>query len=341
MSVANVLIRTAGGGDLGWEHVLRTVSLEEHLRRRWPEVRVTVVAEGDDLVLDHLYGRVRDLVSMPADADLGVEMSARRLRDAADLVVFDLPVADPARRDAWLEGTRHLLVREDLSELNGEGKSVAYRLWSPHDRAEKIAAGAENALVDPSLTSWARDRKPADIPPSHLLVSLDHGRHEQAELVCAEALRNQCQQWERITFVTRFGVSANHRNALSRALPNARILPGTPRLPELLASADLALVAGATLRHELACVGTPGVLVSLTRGDCAGASRFAEGGSVDYVGALEAVSDSEISEAVQELRHSEQRLVTQAMKGPRYVDGGGFPRVLESLLPDRTHEAAM
>lgn len=112
MGEANILLRTRGDRESGWDCIVRCVELEAHLGRVWPTARVTVFAEGDHRTLDWLYARVRDLIGVRLGTNVHDEMGARSMRGRADVVIFDMPTApDEVLRGAWLADADRLFVR--------------------------------------------------------------------------------------------------------------------------------------------------------------------------------------------------------------------------------------
>lgn len=122
MGEANILLRTRGDRESGWDCVVRCAALEAHLRQVWPMARVTVFAEGDHRTQDWLYARVRDLVPLRPGTTVHEEMGLRSTRGRADLAILDLPTEpEDALHQAWKADADRVVVPSQLPEPGPTG----------------------------------------------------------------------------------------------------------------------------------------------------------------------------------------------------------------------------
>jgi RimJ/RimL family protein N-acetyltransferase len=118
-------------------------------------------------------------------------------------------------------------------------------------------------------------------------------------------------------------------------VPGVEVIPPTPSLPSLLASADLVVSAAGVTLLELCCIGVPAALVRIADNQKAGYEAAVAQGLAAGLGAD---PRDHIAELRALLLHPEQRKA-MADKAKATVDGRGADRVLNAIETALPHES--
>ncbi len=102
----------------------------------------------------------------------------------------------------------------------------------------------------------------------------------------------------------------------------------------LMAGATLAIASFGMTAYELAAVGVPVVLLSLTDDHALSASIFAKGGIAISLGRHDRVTMHSLSESVQSLLDNRDALERMSKLGRELVDGKGVFRIAETLVSE-------
>jgi spore coat polysaccharide biosynthesis predicted glycosyltransferase SpsG len=132
------------------------------------------------------------------------------------------------------------------------------------------------------------------------------------------------------------GPAYRHHAGLSRAVAALRrpveVLRNPDNLASRMAHADLAITAGGNAMYELACVGTPSIVVSGERLDVPSAADLAHRGAAINLGFGTDVSEQAIAEAVNRLASRPDWRRRMGKCGKRVVDGRGAERIVRLVL---------
>ena len=131
------------------------------------------------------------------------------------------------------------------------------------------------------------------------------------------------------------GLNSSHGAAV-RALASMRgraQVHGFQRsLAPLMASSDLAVGAGGVTALERLAVGLPSLVVSIADNQTAGCEALAGIGLIEYLGRVESITATLVSETAMNLRSDIRRLRIMSEGGRRLVDGKGAERVAGRML---------
>ena len=103
-------------------------------------------------------------------------------------------------------------------------------------------------------------------------------------------------------------------------------------LSQLMASSDLAITAGGLSMFELACAGTPSLVVCAERFEVPTAARLEACGAVRNLGFGGDLTESEVATALAELVENESLRTTMAQMGRETVDGRGAARIVSEIV---------
>jgi spore coat polysaccharide biosynthesis predicted glycosyltransferase SpsG len=102
-------------------------------------------------------------------------------------------------------------------------------------------------------------------------------------------------------------------------------------MAELMGRADLAITAGGLTMFELACVGTPSVVICAERFEVETAARLERAGAVVSLGFGEDLNYDRVPSAVEELAGNPERRRQMSARGKALVDGRGCERIVRLI----------
>lgn len=106
----------------------------------------------------------------------------------------------------------------------------------------------------------------------------------------------------------------------------------TRKMPDLMAEADLAITSGGLTIWELACLGIPNLVISISEREKIHTPLLAKRGVCIYLGHGDEVSQNTISEALTKTMNDEGQCAVMASSGMELVDGKGTERVLDQMM---------
>lgn len=170
------------------------------------------------------------------------------------------------------------------------------------------AVGTKFAMLRPEFRIHRCETRSFDGPARRLLVSLG-GSPSDSTLIFIDAV---CA-------------------ALRGRLELIRLSGKSSSVAEQMASADLALAASGSSAYELACVGTPSILLALAENQVPVGERMHEAGGARYLGRIREITPAVAAAAVLELSSRPEDRCSLARVGYELVDGRGAARVVARL----------
>ena len=144
------------------------------------------------------------------------------------------------------------------------------------------------------------------------------------------------------TGVVILGQGFSHFQDLERCLNRARhsfeVRRNVTRIWEEMAQADMAIGSFGVTAYELAAMGIPALLLSLTSDHAESASAFSAEGMAVNLGVHEQVSENALAEEIAKLLEDRPRRVSMGRKARETIDGAGaarVARVITSAIKER------
>jgi spore coat polysaccharide biosynthesis predicted glycosyltransferase SpsG len=136
-----------------------------------------------------------------------------------------------------------------------------------------------------------------------------------------------------VTLIT--GPAFVHENALRASLDRSPldvdVIRNCSTMADVMRRADMAISAGGISMFELACVGTPSIIVCAEHFEEETASRLDRAGVVRNLGFGGALSDAAIAEAVDTLAGDVEKRREMARCGRELIDGKGAVRIAQRI----------
>jgi UDP-2,4-diacetamido-2,4,6-trideoxy-beta-L-altropyranose hydrolase len=219
-------------------------------------------------------------------------------------------------------------------DQNLETTADFYADWAADCR---LLLGPRCVLLRREFRRWQEWRRECSPAARRILVTLGGADPGNATARIVRALdRIGRHDLEAVVLV---GPANPHRAELEAALRQTRgsidLREPVADIAEWMAWADLAIAAGGTTCWELAFMGLPSLLFVLANNQ-AGVARAAErAGFARNLGKTEDLSDSTVSNLIEELLADAPLRSRMADRGRECVDGEGVERVLMHLRGDR------
>jgi UDP-2,4-diacetamido-2,4,6-trideoxy-beta-L-altropyranose hydrolase len=125
---------------------------------------------------------------------------------------------------------------------------------------------------------------------------------------------------------------------LSESQLSAEVHINTSEMPKLMAQSDLAIASGGLTIWELACAGTPNLVISTSEPERQTGLLLNERALCCYLGHHDQISQSQITHAVAALMGDQERRRRMSHAGKRLVDGRGTERVVDHMVAVRRGE---
>ena len=336
-----LVIRVDGGTHIGMGHVMRCLSLVAELVRRSPmEVRFLMRQFQAGVRRVEAQGYVVETI--PAEADAPEEVAClRTLLDVRQVegLITDLRTLTPGLvEEAQAHGVVCATIdewgnRAICSDLLVNGTIVPAWHTYTFDGQVRACIGPRYALVDPQFAEWhRRPRVPHDGPP-RLLIALGG---DDPFCLTTKAMRalEPCPQRLDVTVV--IGPAFVNDDEIVRAASASRhrytVHRNASNMAELMAHTDVAFSGGGLTALELACTGTPGVILCEVPHQLETAAVLEQHGAALNLGFGMAVPDTQLLQTTSELLEDEARRRRMSDAGKRLLDGQGCVWVARVIL---------
>ncbi len=256
----------------------------------------------------------------------------------ADVIVFDHPHESHKEQEAVRSCASRIVVIDDLASrrhacdilVNSSGSATAQDYESLVPSACQLLLGPAFAPVGSAFSALrpaTLARRAGSKDASAVLVSF--GLTDPVDATCRtlEALRPLAVH----SVVVAIGASAPHLNSVREACAGwAELHIDTPRMAELMASADLAIGAAGSSSWERCCLGLPSIAIEIADNQRGIADKLARVGAAETLrladASIEAIRQSAASLLANFNRRREMSLAAVSL-----CDGEGARRIVEAL----------
>ncbi len=195
--------------------------------------------------------------------------------------------------------------------------------------------GPAYALVGVGFRNVRADLKsPQYCEVESVLVTFGGGDDLGATLRVLRWLKEGGYRGRRVVVTGSRNPNLGELRALAERTPGIHLEVGNWQPAAVMAGNQLAICAGGTTLHEVACLGLPVVILSIAENQVAPAVAWQSEGLGVYLGNLTRLADREAIQKLKELLIDREIRAGFARKAWRIQDGNGGRRVAECLIAD-------
>ncbi|MGN7948281.1 PseG/SpsG family protein [Microbacterium sp. 22215] len=269
------LIRADAGEATGTGHVMRCLTIAEELKTRGHEV----VIRGDFGTVPWLSARIAEVGVEEEPEAFGVLSTNARDYGGIDVVIVDSYVISS---DAITHVNR---LVPTLAVVDGDTRGIEAEAYLDQNlgatgdgftpgQQRRLLAGSRYALVRREIRDLRRSEPRELGDPPHICAFMGGSDPTGAMVVVTRAVSALPRDFQVDLVVTDRWRAA----AAEAARPGIRFHQPTPRLPDLLARADLVISATGTSAWDLCTMGVPSIFTTVVDNQRAGYASLMRGG---------------------------------------------------------------
>jgi len=342
----NLLFRTDANIAIGTGHVMRCLALAQSWQDSGGHATFAMAdstpAVEERLRAEHM--KVVRLKGHSGNLDDANQTAKLALGSSASWVVVDGYQFGAEYQRSLKEEAIQLLFVDDNGHaasyvadivLNQNAHASA-DLYPDRHAYTKLLLGPRYAMLRREFNPWRESKREIPQVARKVLVTLGGSDPKNATLKVIGALQQLKVDGLRVTALV--GGSNPHLHVIERAAINSgreiKIVVNASDVPELMASADVAVCAAGSSCWEMCLLGLPAVLLDLGANQTPVARKLDELGAAINVGSANAVSSEQVAGALDSLIHSPDTRKHMSKQSRHLVDGMGAERVRAFLDGD-------
>jgi len=342
VSGPRLLIRADASGEIGFGHVVRCLALAEAWIDRGGRVSFAAVSIPPTLE-DALSSAGVECIALSGKR--GGAEDARMTRLLAETLEATWVALDGYQFDDAFEaevkraGAR-LLALDDFGHARHEAADLVLNqnldaedgLYPERGGGTRLLIGSRYTLLRGSFRRWRDWRREVPAVASRMLITLGGGATAEAAPAVLSAVAAAGLALSDVVVLAGSEEAAlvAARKAAERVPFPVRIESHVGDVAPLMAEADVSISGGGSTCWELAFMGVPSLIVSLTDHQTPIATALAQAGVAVYVGGTGDLAES-VPHALAALAGDPARRTRMSALGRRLVDGRGAERVVRAM----------
>ena len=332
-----VVFRIKGGKNYGWGHVVRMTVLADFIRNKFNNTKINFVVEGSKGVIEYIRQRGFGVYEIPFDLNSSKEEPWWPFEESVSLIIIDLVRVTDSMAKFLKSKCAKLVIFGDIRiRYPFADILVCPQVLEPHRNEEKIDQivlnGPEYFILDKEYLFFHKKHKRILPQVKSLLICLGGSTHMRGYSKLAQALLPIEWMFETIDFIIGFEIDIGLEAHLHKSLPKANFIKSESGLSRRLYESDIAIIAGGFIKYELAAVGTPGIIVSITDHQHELSVMFSAKKAAEYIGLLPELTAEQISRAVTELSSNSSLRTEMSFAGKQLVDCLALERLTPFLM---------
>lgn len=336
-----ILIRTRGDRLQGWGHLVRALSLADHLEKRYSPDRLVLLVEGDQTAEELLGGIRHETEVVRPGIGSSEEHAWVKSQETFDLGVMDLLDLQEDRQRLWGSICGRFVVFDELRQ-SPHACDVAVcaqlidRPLPPIHEPSTIQLEGTEYFVVPHVEGPVADtslRPITNDAPYKILVMVGGGAiYPEGYQSYAAALSLVA---ERIPIEPTYVLGANTPDDLDAELrrytANAQVLGFVDHPIKIMIDHDLGLFSAGYSKYEAAYAGLPTLMMGVQNHQEPIGKAFEATGAGTYIGRPGEMTPESLAAHIVDVLRSPGRRTTMRNAGRRLIDGRGAQRVFNRL----------
>ena len=336
----NVLFRVDGSPTIGMGHVMRCLYLARQLARQ-RKMTVAFAVKENPWVMQAIQAKEYEIFPLPAESSAEEVSRVQEILRSfkADCVITDLR----SPTEGLWESIQTLGILSVVIDEWGS-KSVPSDLltngtivpaWHRYQPVGDVTCllGPEYALLDEQFATLHQQERPKHSGIPQVLIALggdDPFFLTLKALQAAERLANPvCAT---VVIGPAFTNGRDIREAAARSKHSITVYENVTNMAELMFQADVAITAGGLIALELACSGTPGLILCEVDHQLDTAAVLEAAGAALHLGLGTELSEKKLEGYLSGLLQDKALQASMQQAGKQLIDGKGTARITQAIL---------
>jgi len=343
MSFNSVVFRCDANVAAGTGHVMRCLALAQAWQAAGGRT-VFAMSDATSAMRTRLLSEGVEVV--PIEAPAASADDARQVKDLARQHRADWVALDGYhfnvgyQRELKSAGPKVLVLDDDGTEQHGpvdlilnQNSNAREDLYAQREPHTRLLLGTRYALLRREFVAWREWKRDTAPTACKLLVTMGGSDPDNLTSLAIHALSMLKTEGLRSTVVA--GGSNPHRDSLQRLVSGAgrsiTLQESVSNMPELMAEADVAIIAAGGTLWELLYMSCPILSFARNLVQARILDSLQREGVVQYLGDPQHFEPAKLAQAIDELATSFDRRARMSKLGRQQVDGQGARRVCEVL----------
>jgi UDP-2,4-diacetamido-2,4,6-trideoxy-beta-L-altropyranose hydrolase len=345
MAANNILFRCDASTAIGSGHVMRCLALAKEWRRVGGRVcflTAETIAALDHRFADEGFHHERFVVDPGTQEDAEQTAACAQRSGARWIVVDGYRFTPDYVRRLKISGVQVLALDDDarftfyeadvVLNQNIDAKAESYK----HAASTRLLLGADYVLLRPEFLV-GRSRKDVAGVARRLLITMGGSDSENVTSTVVRALSRLENEFEATVVVGGGSPHFESLRALVEQLQDGtsagklRLERNPANMAQFMREADVAIAAAGGTCWELAFLGVPMILITLSPDQEANAAAISKAGAALSLGWHANLSEREVGDAIRNTMKDEDGRRAMSERGQKLVDGRGAARVVEFL----------
>ena len=323
---------------MGTGHVMRSLALAQAWRRNTGSVSFVAAELTPALharLLQERFEIVRLRLIPGGDEDAASMVKMARKQNASWIAVDGYQFGADYQRVIKAAGIRLLFV-DDYGHAGdycaelvlNQDLSADASLYDQSGGNTRLLLGSRYVLLREEFLLWSHWKRDVSKVGRKVLVTLGGADHDNVTGKVIQVLAS-LQNLEMLILV---GGSNPHLQTLESEIrafrSDIRLALDAPNMPELMASADVAVSAGGSTCWELCFMGLPSIAILLAENQQTNTFHLAKSGALICLGWGDQLQGGLLADTMQKLLNNSSQRERMSVSGRRLLDGLGAERVV-------------
>lgn len=317
--IFKIVFQVEGNKKIGMGHMARCLALAHEIKRRIGCDILFLMKDSDDVIKEVLkygykieYRFPRGLVDIFITSVPNISQKyLAKVKERARLIVV---IDDSARAQYAADIVVKCSLVPELSKFSQESKS-------------RFLIGPDYIILNKEFQKLNLRKKKINPEVKSILITMGGSDINNLTPKIMKAL-------DELTDIKKIVIVGPAFEEKEKLKPNEgySLKHGVSNMAELMFSSDLAIVGGGVTLYELACVGTPGIVLCQTNYQLLEAKCFKKRGAIVNLGLGKNLTKETIISTVKSLIKNKGKRKKMSSAGKKIVDGKGAGRVVDKIL---------